>query len=93
MVRQIDPAVQAKRAEETALVEQMAAKVYNRRLLAECGQICDDETALSRGKIYQPTVRLTLEEAGVIERQETPEPTGIVDREGLKILLKGLRDG
>lgn len=92
MPKPIDPAMQAKRAEETRIVEQMAAKVYNRRLLAECGQICDDETALSRGKIYQPTVRLTLEEAGVIERQATPEPTGIVDRDGLKILLKEMRD-
>lgn len=93
MRKPIDPEVLAKRAAETEMVEALSAKVYNRQLLASCGQIADDETARSRGKICQGTVRLAMEEAGLIERQPTPEPTKIVDRDGLIRLLKEMRDG
>lgn len=92
MARQIDPAVQAKRAEETALVEQIGAQVYNRQLLASCGHHVDDETAAARSRPMLGTVRLALEEAGVIERQATPEPDRVLDRAGLNKLLQERRN-
>lgn len=88
---QIDPATQAKRAAETALVEQIGARVYNRQLLASCGHHVDDETAAVRSRPMLGTVRFALEEAGVIERQATPEPSRVLNRADLNQMLQERR--
>lgn len=92
MRKPIDQAVQAKRAEETRLVEQIGARVYNRQLLASCGHHVDDETAAVRARPMLGTVRLALEEAGVIERQSTPEPDRVLNRAELNKLLEERRN-
>lgn len=87
----LDPAIQARRAAETALVERTGALVYNRQLLASCGHHVDDETATVRARPMLGTVRLALEEAGVIERQATPEPTSVLTRDQLNQMLQERR--
>lgn len=78
-------------AEETDLIRQVSAQVYNRILLKACGHIVIDEIALERGKPWHRVVTMMLEETGRIQ-SSAPKPIGVLDREGLKTFEAKARD-
>jgi hypothetical protein len=69
-----------------ALVLRLRGRVYNRHLLKSCGHVATDAIAEDRGKPWEAIVRIVLQEAGVIDMPNLPEPFAIVDADGLKTL-------